>query len=351
MVRGRSRPALGGALLLVGALFVACGAETDPAQERREKARADYRRYCALCHGARGEGYAADAANALRNPEFLSTASDEFLRRAIERGRPGTPMSGWAAQRGGPLAPAAVEGLIELIRSWQTAPDKDVDNITVTGVAMRARATYDIECAECHGADGEGGDFMSLNNPEFLFSASDGFLREAIANGRSGTVMKPYAGELTPQTIDDLVVLTRSWQVDPNDDPIKLPSTDLGDFVLNSDGDPPTFDDGRFLKVDALKQALDEGMKLGILDARPGSDYVTEHISGAVSVPFFAPDEYVDQLPKDTWLVAYCGCPHAESGLLVDALKERGFSKLKVLDEGFFVWKDRGYPLTEGAMP
>ncbi len=50
-----------------------------------------YSKHCALCHGARGEGYAADKAPALGNQDFLVSVNDEFLRRAIANGHPGTP--------------------------------------------------------------------------------------------------------------------------------------------------------------------------------------------------------------------------------------------------------------------
>jgi rhodanese-related sulfurtransferase len=73
-----------------------------------------------------------------------------------------------------------------------------------------------------------------------------------------------------------------------------------------------------------------------------------EHITGAVSVPFYDPSPYFDKLPKDTWLVCYCACPHAESGQLARALNAKGFSKVAVLDEGLGVWKSRGYPMTAG---
>ena len=259
-------------------------------------------------------------------------------------------MSAWGEERGGPLSERDVDDLVTLIRSWQSEPNQSVDQ-TVAGVATRGEPYYEIECAECHGAKGEGGDFMSLNNPEFLKTASDGFLRRAIAKGRAGTQMKGYDEELTPQTIDDLVVLIRSWAVDPKNDPIGKPPDQLGDIVLNAGGAEPDFGSERFVAADAVKSALDSGARFGFLDARPWSDYVGEHISGAVSVPFFSVEKYRDQLPRDAWLVAYCGCPHAESGLLADALEKEGFTKVRVLDEGFFVWKERGYPTTTGEKP
>ena len=90
---------------------------------------------------------------------------------------------------------------------------------------------------------------------------------------------------------------------------------------------------------------------MAILDARAPPDYTYEHIAGAVSVPFYDPDPYIDQLPRDAWLVAYCSCPHAESGQLARKLTAKGFTKVTVLDEGLGVWKNRKYPVKNGDKP
>ena len=90
---------------------------------------------------------------------------------------------------------------------------------------------------------------------------------------------------------------------------------------------------------------------MAILDARAPSDYLNEHIKGAVSVPFYDPSPYVDQLPRDAWLVCYCACPHAESGQLARKLVDQGFPKVTVLDEGLGVWRNRKYGTSEGADP
>ena len=54
-----------------------------------------YQQFCGFCHGAEGEGYLADNANALSNQDFLSVATDEFLTLSTVHGRSGTPMSPW----------------------------------------------------------------------------------------------------------------------------------------------------------------------------------------------------------------------------------------------------------------
>ncbi len=58
------------------------------------------------------------------------------------------------------------------------------------------------------------------------------------------------------------------------------------------------------------------------------------------------------KLPRDgTWILAYCGCPHAASGQVMDSLRAAGFPNTAVIDEGIFEWIRRGYPVTHGTKP
>lgn len=326
--------------------------ESADAGAQRPDGAALYASHCALCHGAEGQGYAADSADALANPAFLAVASDAFLRRAIERGRPGTSMSAWGEAFGGPLDAAELDALVQTVRAFAAVEPSEVDAGVVTGSASRAKAYYQVKCQSCHGVEGRGGMFMSISNPEFLASASDGYLRRAISEGRPGTPMVGFAGQLPDQIIDDLVLLIRSWQVDPSQ-----PAADMdkpvwpSELVQFPEGDEPGFAEGRYVSVDALHAALDSGNRLIVADARAPSDYIVKHIAGAISVPFYDAQLYVDKLPKDVTLVAYCGCPHAASGALADSLSRNGFTQVKVLDEGYFVWVERGYPVHDGPNP
>lgn len=308
-------------------------------------------RYCALCHGDDGEGYAADAATALANQEFLATASDELIASAIELGRPGTTMSAWSTARGGPLATAEIDALVAWIREWQTVPSIDLSDVTVTGVAERGEPLWEFQCARCHGAEGGGGPYASLVSPTFLAHASDGFLRHAIAKGRPDTPMEAFEDRLTPQGIDDLVVLIRSWQVPIDDTPEPLPVLDPATMVVNPEGPEPDLGDERHVPVDVVAAELARGAAMVLLDARPPADYVAGHIAGAISVPFYAVDQVLDVLPRDRWIVTYCACPHAESGEAADALEGNGFDHVRVLDEGVRVWAQRGHPMREGPEP
>jgi rhodanese-related sulfurtransferase len=88
-----------------------------------------------------------------------------------------------------------------------------------------------------------------------------------------------------------------------------------------------------------------------MLDARPLSDWHLGHIPGAYPTPFYDDlDAIARALPRDgTWIIAYCACPHAASGKVVDGLRARGFSNTAVLDEGIDVWKQRGHPIAATA--
>ncbi len=343
-------------LVLSSGVLAACSAGTEPDGETAgdpERGSAVYAEYCALCHGERGEGYAADNANQLANQGFLATASDELLFNGIVAGRPGTSMSPFGQSYGGPLDDEQAADLLAFIRGWQSVDALDLGTGESTGSALRGDSVYRARCASCHGEQGQGNTAMSLNNPQFLADASDAFIRHAIAEGRADTEMPGYATELTSQAIDDLVVLIRSWQ-QPADGPGEVViEQDLTRALLNPHGSDPSFElrEGRFVPVDAVKTALDAGERMVIIDARPPSDYVVSHIPGAVSVPFYEANTAVDLLPRDAWNLAYCGCPHAASGQVVDTLRAAGYERSAVLDEGFFVWVQRGYPVAEGFEP
>jgi cbb3-type cytochrome c oxidase subunit III len=171
-----------------------------------------YEIFCAVCHGDQGQGYASPQANALANPDFLSAATDEFLRAGIERGRPGTPMAAYSHEYQGPLSVAAIDAIFDFVRAWQTEPSLNLGDEPVLGDAVQGETLYALHCASCHGAEGEGAEAMSLANPVFLETASDPFIRYSIYQGRRGTEMAAWGATLTADEIDALVAFIRSWQ-------------------------------------------------------------------------------------------------------------------------------------------
>jgi cytochrome c oxidase cbb3-type subunit 3/ubiquinol-cytochrome c reductase cytochrome c subunit len=333
-----------------------CGGVQLNATERRGSN--TYERMCAVCHGLEGEGYKADQATALANPAFLASVSEPFLRRAIVNGRGGTTMSAWGRERGGPLTRPDADAVIAFLQTWATRPRATLDERPPTGDASRGAAVFARECMRCHGERGTGGLNVNIGNADFLSTAGNGFLREAIRGGRLGTAMRGFSSTLGDSGVEDLLALLRSWQASAAAaarpaTPARPPPIPLGPVPLNPRGPEPV---GFHLSpattpADLVKAQLDRGAKMALLDARAPSDYGSEHIAGAVSVPFYDPDPYVNALPRDAWLVCYCACPHAESGQLAKKLLDKGFSKVTVLDEGLGVWRSKKYGTHTGWDP
>ncbi len=319
-----------------------------------------YGRMCSVCHAPSGDGYAADQAPALAHPDFLATVSDDYLRTAIANGRAGTTMSAWSNVRGGPLSAADVDAVVAFVRSWQFRPRAQLDEGPRTGDKARGAEAFERECVRCHGASGTGGPNVHIGGRDLLASASDGFLRYAIVHGRPGTAMPAFGVSLGEGAIEDVVALLRSWQTTappgPRPQPVRLPPLPLGPVPLNPRGPEPEafvpYGTGAgTTRADVIKAQLDRGARMALLDARAPSDYMREHIAGAVSVPFYGPEPYFSALPRDAWLVCYCACPHAESGQLAQKLVGKGFTKVTVLDEGLGVWRMRKYPTQTGVDP
>jgi cytochrome c oxidase cbb3-type subunit III len=323
------------------------GAEPEPIVPEEEQM---YLQYCAHCHATDGQGYTADNANALANPKFLAVATDDFLRDAIRYGRPGTPMSAWGVDFGGPLTDEAIDKIIFHLRSWQTADPVDVHEEVITGDVASGETVYTDRCLSCHGEDGKGNTAISLTNPWFLKTASDGFLRYATAEGRSPTAMIGYADLLSDQELFDVVSYLRDFEVPIEPEPLPPFTPDLTDILINADGPDAEFvrTDDRFVAADDVLEAMESGQRLILLDARPSSDYLTSHIEGSVSLPFFDVPDALEHLPTDDYIISYCGCPHALSGEIFDYLSEAGYTKIGVLDEGYYYWEDNNYPIARG---
>jgi cytochrome c oxidase cbb3-type subunit 3 len=319
-----------------------------------------YAKYCAMCHGPEGKGYAADNAPSLVSATFLATASDEFVRAGIARGRPGTAMAGYARAVGGPLTPVQIDAIIAHLRKGK--PVLPLAATVVRGDVARGKTVYTAECARCHGTPEQRFTAVHLANPNLLATASDTFLRHAVEQGRPETPMVPFKGRLAASQMDDVVAYLRSMAVAPAVPAAPAPpSADGGaprpprTVVLNPKGKQAQFDlkDGRLASLDAVKEALDRKRRIIVVDARPPSDWLNLHIPGAISTPYYDPGS-LDDLPNDgTWVIAYCACPHHASGAVVDELRKRGYPHTAVLDEGIFAWQHKGYPVVAapGMLP
>ncbi len=314
-----------------------------------------YEKYCALCHGSDREGYAADNAPSLRSQSLLATSkSSNFLRYTIQYGRSGTAMAGYLDRQGGPMEYIDIEILLQWL--YETSEVKEPIELSrepVLGNLELGKTIYANDCSVCHGADGEGVSAPALGNPMLLATATDHFLRYAIAEGRDGTPMIAFNETLKGEEIDAVTAFLRSrasgWDV-PQADTLTVPLPE--NYVLNAGNKAPTFNlrEGKYASAKQVMQAMADSLRMVILDARSEVAWRQTHIPGAIPVPYYEePENFVNDLPNDsTMILVYCACPHAASQRVVNTLKRHGFKNTAIIDEGILVWAQMGYPVQHG---
>jgi rhodanese-related sulfurtransferase/DNA-binding transcriptional ArsR family regulator len=86
-----------------------------------------------------------------------------------------------------------------------------------------------------------------------------------------------------------------------------------------------------------------------VLDVRPREEYAAGHIPGAVSVPLGELAGYLDRLPRDREVVAYCRGPYCVLALdAVDLLSDHGFRATR-LEDGVAEWRGAGLEVATGV--
>lgn len=178
-----------------------------------------YGAFCAGCHGSDGHGRTTgeETFPAIANAEFQAIATDKYLIETIQKGRPGRRMPGW--KKDGGLRSEEVAAIAAHLRTLSGAsPRGEEDPWKARAANENGQAIYAGSCAGCHGAKGEGKRGPSLANRVFQEFASDAFLRDTIAKGRSGTIMPPFSQSstahrtLSDSDIEATVVYVRSLQ-------------------------------------------------------------------------------------------------------------------------------------------
>lgn len=78
--------------------------------------------FCSSCHGLAGEGLDAPALN---SQQFLRSATDEQIRLLVSVGVPGTEMSAYSIDFGGPFTSEQIKAVVTFLRTWEPeAPDR-----------------------------------------------------------------------------------------------------------------------------------------------------------------------------------------------------------------------------------
>jgi cbb3-type cytochrome c oxidase subunit III len=175
-----------------------------------------YNKNCVFCHQADAIGKVGFAPS-LTNAEFLANASNKFILGTIRDGRMGTGMPPFAH-----LGRDGIKAIVTYLRSHSKLTNKSAEidkQDTARGDPRLGQIWFDQICSTCHGVNGDGyaagGTGTAIGNASFLNKATDGFIRQTIKQGRSGTRMRGYSGaeglaNLSAREIDDIIVYMRT---------------------------------------------------------------------------------------------------------------------------------------------
>ena len=177
-----------------------------------------YATFCAGLSRPAGRGHALSRACRRFRPSAipisLAVASDDFIRTAMTRGRPGRRMPAWGEKEGG-LRASEIEAVLGYLRT--------LGGVARAGTRSQARALGGGRRRRRRGAStrriaravtartGAASKAPALNNPVLLESATDTYLYESIARGRRGTAMNAFSrpstthAALAPEEIEDIV--------------------------------------------------------------------------------------------------------------------------------------------------
>ena len=201
-----------------------------------------YARYCAVCHGDRGQGAVWAGSNMQRPPRnFTSPQAAGDLPRgrmiaSVTRGRPGTAMSAFGSQ----LNQGDIQAVVDYIRTEFMMPaiegfsgtrahagrdgpeggavsyEANMQAPLPKGLkanVSRGRRFYLANCATCHGDKGDGQGprayFIRPRPRNFLEPGAQGRLNRpalfaAISLGKVGTEMPAWSKVLSDQQIADV---------------------------------------------------------------------------------------------------------------------------------------------------
>ncbi len=180
-----------------------------------------YTRHCAVCHNENGMG----GIGLPLNGEKVEHFPRDYLFKTIRLGREGRVMPAFSR-----LSDAQIDAIVDYILSWKKTDTLETwQHTTIRGDIQNGQALFGEKCAACHGKDGKSNGLgtgvtvsrerkfavvpPALNNPGFLASANDEWIRQTIKNGRPGTIMPSQQDfQISDKELNDIVSYVRSFE-------------------------------------------------------------------------------------------------------------------------------------------
>ncbi len=180
-----------------------------------------FNKHCSVCHKENGMG----GIGLPLNSEKVEHFPRDYLFKTVRLGREGRIMPAFNK-----LSDAQINAIVDYIFSWKKNATIDTySNSKIAGNIENGEKLFLQKCAVCHGKDGRSngqgtGVTVSrerkfkvvppaLNNPGFLASANDHWIRQTIKTGRPGTIMPSQSSlQITDQQLDDIVSYVRHFE-------------------------------------------------------------------------------------------------------------------------------------------
>jgi rhodanese-related sulfurtransferase len=100
--------------------------------------------------------------------------------------------------------------------------------------------------------------------------------------------------------------------------------------------------------AERVRQLMDAGEKLTLIDLRPVRDFQEKRLPGARSFPLSEFTIRANEIPKSGRVVLYCDCLLYQLVESAKLLETRGHRNVSVMLEGFSGWRRLGYPVESG---
>jgi len=99
--------------------------------------------------------------------------------------------------------------------------------------------------------------------------------------------------------------------------------------------------------VDEVKQKLDKGDKILLVDVREQSEFAKDHLPGAIHLGKGVIERDVEARVPDvkTPMILYCGGGF-RSAMAADNLQKMGYTNVLSMDGGVREWREKNYPMT-----
>jgi len=99
--------------------------------------------------------------------------------------------------------------------------------------------------------------------------------------------------------------------------------------------------------IDEVKQRLDRGEKIMLVDVREESEFAKDHLPGAIHLGKGVIERDIEARVPDlnAALVLYCGGGF-RSALAADNLQKMGYTNVISMDGGVRGWREKNYPMT-----